>query len=82
VARFRKIPVEVEAFRYGIDEPPPWFAKAEVEGTVKVKTDSAFIETLEGNMRADKGDWVIRGVRGELYPCKPDIFGETYESVE
>jgi hypothetical protein len=82
VARFRKIPVEVEAFRYGVDEPPSWFLKAQGEGTVKVKTDSAEIVTLEGNMRADKGDWVVRGIRGELYPCKPDIFRETYEAVE
>lgn len=82
MAKFRKIPVEVEAFRYGVDVPPPWFVKAEAEGTVKVKTDSAVIETLEGNMRAAKGDWVVRGVRDELYPCKPDIFNETYESVE
>jgi hypothetical protein len=82
VARFRKIPVEVEAFRYGLDEPPPWFVKAEAEGTVNAKADSALIQTIEGNMRADKGDWVVRGVRGELYPCKPDIFRETYESAE
>lgn len=37
------------------------------------------IETLEGTMRADVGDWVICGVKGELYPCKPDIFEATYE---
>lgn len=42
------------------------------------------IQTLEGNMRADMGDWIIRGVKGEFYPCKPDIFEATYEpaSVE
>ena len=37
------------------------------------------IQTLEGDMRADLGDWIIRGVKGELYPCKPDIFAATYE---
>ena len=37
------------------------------------------IETLEGKMRANKGDWIIKGVKGELYPCKPDIFEATYE---
>ena len=41
-----------------------------------------FIHTLEGVMRADVGDWIIEGVKGELYPCKPDIFDETYEKVE
>ena len=40
------------------------------------------IETLEGTMKADKGDWIIRGVKGELYPCKPDVFEMTYEKVK
>lgn len=40
------------------------------------------IDTLEGTMRALPGDWIIRGVQGEFYPCKPDIFAETYEDVE
>lgn len=39
------------------------------------------IPTLEGTMTASRGDWIIRGVRGELYPCKPDIFKETYDEV-
>ena len=39
------------------------------------------INTLEGMMAANPGDWVIRGVKGEIYPCKPDIFAETYEEV-
>lgn len=39
------------------------------------------IETLEGVMRADLNDWIIRGVKGEIYPCKPDIFETTYEQV-
>jgi hypothetical protein len=40
------------------------------------------IETLEGVMRADVGDWIIQGVKGEFYPCKPDIFAATYEPVD
>ena len=40
------------------------------------------IETLEGEMRADPFDWIIKGVKGEFYPCKPDIFAATYEAVE
>lgn len=43
---------------------------------------SILIETLEGRMRADWGDYIIRGVQGEFYPCKPDIFEATYEMVE
>ena len=39
------------------------------------------IRTLEGDMRAEYGDWIIRGVQGEFYPCKPDIFEQTYEEV-
>jgi len=40
------------------------------------------IKTLEGTMRADVGDWIITGIKGEKYPCKPDIFEATYERVE
>ena len=40
------------------------------------------IETLEGTMRADPGDWIIKGVKGEFYPCKPDILAATYAAVE
>lgn len=40
------------------------------------------IETLEGCMDAEGGDWIIRGLRGEYYPCKPDVFEKTYEPVE
>ena len=40
------------------------------------------IETLEGNMKANLGDYIIKGVNGEFYPCKPDIFEKTYEKVE
>lgn len=43
---------------------------------------SVHIETLEGTMRADVGDYVIQGVNGEIYPCKPDIFAKTYELAE
>jgi len=43
---------------------------------------SLVIHTLEGDMTADPGDWIIKGIQGEFYPCKPDIFAETYEAVE
>ena len=39
------------------------------------------ISTLEGDMQADYGDWIIKGIAGEFYPCKPDIFEQTYEEV-
>jgi hypothetical protein len=43
--------------------------------------EEVIIETLEGNMKANPGDWIITGVNGERYPCKPDIFEKTYELV-
>jgi len=45
-------------------------------------TEDEYIDTLEGTMKANKGDFVITGVKGEIYPCKPDIFKETYEEVK
>lgn len=45
-------------------------------------TGALRIVTLEGIHRCDFGDWIIRGVKGELYPCKPDIFAATYEAVD
>ena len=47
-----------------------------------VATKEEHIKTLEGTMKADKGDYVITGIRGERYPCKPDIFKQTYEEVK
>lgn len=68
-------------------DPPQWLLTAINAGVVKaVKTDMDYpgweIATLEGAMRAGPGDWIIRGVKGELYPCKPDIFAATYDRVE
>jgi hypothetical protein len=81
MAKFRKIAVEVEAFRFGVDTPPRWFLEAQANGGVSVQADAATIKTLEGEMKAERGDWVIRGVKGELYPCKPTVFAETYEEA-
>jgi hypothetical protein len=55
------------------------------EGAVRAlehQVDALNIDTLEGTMRASPGDWIIRGVAGELYPCKPGIFAQTYEAVD
>ena len=48
----------------------------------KCTYDGGYIKTLEGNMEFKVGDWIIKGVQGEFYPCKPDIFEATYERVE
>ena len=54
------------------------FEKIPVEIEAYQTDEEVFIETLEGTMKANKGDWIIRGVKGELYPCKPDVFDMTY----
>jgi hypothetical protein len=78
--KFRKKPVVIEAFQWtGKERPqdwPEWATKVVLLGG----RDLA-VETLEGTMHADLGDWIIRGVKGEQYPCKPDIFYATYEPV-
>ena len=89
--KYRKKPVVVEAFKWtgGPDQEsdPEWIVEAirggvvhfENIGTPDVK---CLIDTLEGVHTASLGDYIIRGIKGELDPCKPDIFEETYEPVE
>jgi hypothetical protein len=86
MAKFRKKPVVIEAWQVTPDDgqtrqlPPIWLVNALVSGGATALTGGGVaIQTLEGTMRADVGDWIIRGVKGELYPCKPDIFEATYE---
>lgn len=80
--KFRKKPVVIEAFRYQHGDPPRWFLDAVESGDVELLPKVARIWTLEGEIYASRGDWIIRGVKGELYPCRPDIFDATYEPVE
>lgn len=58
------------------------FRKIPVEIEAYQTNEEIYIETLEGIMKANKGDWIIKGVKDELYPCKPDVFKMTYEKVE
>ena len=81
MAKYRKKPVVIEAFKYLHDEVPTWWRERQ-DISIAVETAEALIPTLEGLMRANPGDMIIRGVKGELYPCKPDIFEATYEKVE
>ena len=78
--KFRKKPIVIEAFRPGIDEMPDWMSE---QPGFELWTcfDKAVIKTLEGDMKVTKGDWIIKGIKGEIYPCKPDIFEATYEVV-
>lgn len=79
--RFRKKPVEVEAVQFTGDNADEIGRFAGLAAGVFGRDHHLQIKTLEGNMTVSPGDWVIRGVKGEFYPCKPDIFAETYEEV-
>ena len=90
-ARYRKKPVVIDAVQYlGESKPIIDFLAPEDAGKVlfrrsdaiAVKTRFLLIETLEGQMLAQYGWWIIRGIKGELYPCDPEIFAATYEALE
>ena len=80
--RFRKKPVVIEAVQWNPDHPD---AALDFIGAPELcdlgPSRSLIVFTLEGDMLASNGDWIIRGVKGEFYPCKPDIFEQTYEAV-
>lgn len=89
MAKFRNKPVVIEAMQVPMNDDETalsqhgkiwgFFCSAGFEG-FKVKSDRGYdIQTLEGVMHASPGDWIIKGVKGEFYPCKPDIFEATYE---
>ena len=89
--KYRKKPVVIEAFKWtgGIDqlEDPEWIVEEIEKGNVWIyspftEPTTMKIATLEGVMTAQIGDYIIQGVNGEIYPCKPDIFEKTYEVVE
>ena len=88
--KFRKKPVVIEAILFdgkNINEVLTWVgnsAERELIGHQKfgnVHSGNLIIHTLEGNHTANIGDWIIKGIKGEFYPCKPDIFEQTYEEV-
>ena len=84
--KYRKKPIVIEAIQWTGDNfneirkfcpiiKIPWSESKKSKGIIN-------IPTLEGTHGAERGDWIIKGVRGEFYPCKPDIFEATYEKVE
>ena len=88
---YKKKPVVIEAFCYDGDLKdsngeyyvPDWAVRAFENGELFLKDEGElYIKTLEGDMHAAVGDYVIQGVQGEIYPCKPDIFEQTYEPAE
>lgn len=83
--KFRKKPVEIEARQLtstNAGEIASWcFGNVRGGPGGGSRDGSVLIDTLEGQMVASVGDWVIEGIHGEFYPCKPDIFEATYEPV-
>ena len=101
MAKFRKLPVVIEAVQLRWDTWSEMCEHADVGKLSEGKPEGCYVDskgsvteevannrmglqipTLEGVMVAAEKDWVIKGVKGELYPCKPDIFHMTYESVD
>lgn len=95
--KYRKKPVEIEAFQYDGDLKnsngewyvPTWAVEAFINNVMyydswdgREEPCELFINTLEGRHHVSVGDYVIKGVHDELYPCKPDIFVKTYEVVQ
>lgn len=76
--KYRKKPVEIDAGQWFSNGQCPVWAQQKVNE----KGTHFLVATLEGEMRGETGDWIIKGVKGEIYPCKPDIFEMTYEAVE
>jgi hypothetical protein len=78
--QYRKKPVVIEAALFtgkNVKELLPW-----IQANCVISDQAGFvIKTLEGDMRADIGDYIIKGVKGEFYPCKPDVFAATYDPV-
>ena len=91
---YRKKPVVIEAIRYtgspmSFSEIWTWMSGDDTnspmlgyEGPSDDDPQEFGIKTLEGKMRASPGDWIIKGIKGEFYPCKADIFEASYEAVD
>lgn len=87
IKRYRKQPVEIEAIRYlgetlNKNNTSDWVFSALKECTIYYDDQGElFIKTLEGDHHVSVGDYIIQGIHGELYPCKPDIFRKTHEEI-
>ena len=77
--KYRKKPVVIDAVQFvgNFDEIEQF-----VGDDAEFRNGHLVVATLEGPLTAKHGDWIIKGVRGEFYPCKPDIFAATYEAAE
>ena len=89
--KYRKKPIVIEAMCFStnnesgsptMDSIVNWANQGEPKCNAWHNGTNIFISTLEGEMMASVGDFIIKGVNGEFYPCKPDIFAKTYERVD
>lgn len=87
--KYRKKPIVIEAIQFDPLSTHRMELPEGVEGLNSPGADNwgyegceFWIETLEGRMKVSRGDWIIKGIKGEFYPCKPDIFEATYEPVK
>ena len=85
--KFRKKPVVIEAVQLPKDGEYPTqncidFLHGMTRDWEQDRDGGIVIHTLEGDMKASPEDWIIKGIQGEFYPCKPDIFAQTYEPVD
>ena len=90
MAKYRKKIIVIEAFQFGMTEKydlPMWAKEAIQRDLIKPFSQYggnnkwAEIDTLEGTVKAEIGDYIIKGINGEFYPCKPDIFEKTYDAL-
>lgn len=81
MAKYRKKPIVIEAFKFRIDNCPDWFMDKVSTNEIITTENECNIHTLEGRMFCNKGDYVIKGIKGEVYPCKSEIFEASYEEV-
>lgn len=82
MARYKTKPCEIEAIQYAVDNLAEILQWGKGDIIFDVVNGNIYIDTLEGRMRADVYDYIIKGLRGEYYPCKPDVFEKKYEEVK
>jgi hypothetical protein len=82
--KYRKKPVVIEAIQWTGGNSEEIYSKFPecFNSIIIYHNDALIIKTLEGNMTANDGDYIIKGIKGEFYPCREDIFLATYEKVE
>jgi hypothetical protein len=87
--KYRKKPVVIDAIQFTPEDGKPWpfgvvkyHERCDAPNAACSMDGRYYVDTLEGQMVATPGDWIIRGIKGEFYPCKPDIFAATYEAAE